>query len=174
MILLCYCKRWFVCNGRYVRVVCVCLYWQKPWVYKSRGLTPRISFFLYFRCILIGQRWLYPTWVSSDPEIKSEELLWDGAGSTLIIRWYSFIIDTLFFGYCNLLLVHLWLKHRGNVFFRLGYGRKDCSPRTMLVSCKDKSNSIFFFKETIKNTGRDKIVKLMVYKTLQSNKSLAK
>ena len=174
MILLCYCKRWFVCNGRYVRVVCVCLYWQKPWVYKSRGLTPRISFFLYFRCILIGQRRLYPTWVSSDPEIKSEELLWDGAGSTLIIRWYSFIIDTLFFGYCNLLLVHLWLKHRGNVFFRLGYGRKDCSPRTMLVSCKDKSNSIFFFKETIKNTGRDKIVKFMVYKTLQSNKSLAK
>ena len=32
----------------------------------------------------------------------------------------------------------------------------------------------FFFKETIKNTGRDKIVKFMVYETLQSNKSFAK
>ena len=70
--------------------------------------------------------------------------------------------------YSNLLLVRL--------VFPLGYGRKDCSARTMLVSGYDKSNSIFFFffKETIKNTGRDKIVKFMVYETLQSNKSFAK
>ena len=70
--------------------------------------------------------------------------------------------------YSNLLLVRL--------VFPLGYGRKDRSPRTMLVSGYDKSNSIFFFffKETIKNTGRDKIVKFMVYETLQSNKSFAK
>ena len=87
------------------------------WVYKSRGLTSRISSFLYFRCILIGQRRLYPTCVSSDPDIKSDELLWVGAGSTFIIHWYSFIIRALFFGYSNLLLVHLRLKHRGNVFF---------------------------------------------------------
>ena len=32
----------------------------------------------------------------------------------------------------------------------------------------------FFFMETIKNTEKDKILKFMVYKTLQSNKSLAK
>ena len=68
--------------------------------------------------------------------------------------------------YSNLLLVRL--------VFPLGYGRKDCSPRTILVSGYDKSNSIFFLKETIKNTGRDKIVKFMVYETLQSNKSFAK
>ena len=116
MILLCYCKRWFVCNGHYVRVVRVCLWWQKPWVYKSRGLTPRISSFLYFRCILIAQRRLYPTCVSSDPDIKSEKLLWVGPRSTFIIHWYSFIIGALFFGCSNLLLVHLRLKHRGNVF----------------------------------------------------------
>ena len=70
-------------------------YGQEPWVYKSRGLTPRISSFLYFRCILIGQRRLYPTCVSSDPDIKSEELLWVSAGST-------FIKGALLFGYCNL------------------------------------------------------------------------
>ena len=84
----------------------------------SRGLTPRISSFLYFRCILIGQRRLYPICVSPDPDIKSEEFLWVGAGSTFIIpciHWY-FIIGALFFGYSNLLLVHLRLKHRGNVF----------------------------------------------------------
>ena len=111
-MLLCYCKRWFV------RVVPVCLYGQKPWVQKSRGLTPRISSFLYFTCIHIGQRWLYPTCVSSDLDIKSEELLWVSAGSTFIFHWYSFIIGGLLFGYSNLLLVHLLLKHRGNVFFR--------------------------------------------------------
>ena len=60
-------------------------------------------------------RRLYPTCVSSDPDIKSEELLWVGAGSTFIIHRYSFIIGALFFGYSNLLLVHLGLKHRGNV-----------------------------------------------------------
>ena len=73
--------------------------------------------------------------------------------------------------YSNLLLVRK--------VFPLGYGRKDCSPRTMLVLGYDKSNSnffffFFFFKETNKNTGREKIVKFMVYETLQSNKSFAK
>ena len=38
-----------------------------------------------------------------------------------VIRWYSFIISAMFFyGYCNVSLVHLRLKHRENVFFRLG------------------------------------------------------
>ena len=114
---MCYCKRWFVGNGHHVRVVGVCLYGQKPWVYKSRGLTPGTSSFLYFRCILIEQRRLYPICVSSDPDIKSEELLWVGVGSTFVIHRYYFIIHALFFGYSNLLLVHLRLKHRGNVFF---------------------------------------------------------
>ena len=31
-----------------------------------------------------------------------------------------------------------------------------------------------FFKETIKNTEKDKVVKFVVYKTLQCNESLAK
>ena len=44
----------------------------------------------------------------------------------------------------------------------------------MLVWGEDKSNMRYFFKETIKNTEKDKVVKFMVYKTLQSNKSLAK
>ena len=131
MILLCYCKRWFVCNGHYVRVVRARLYLQKPWDYKSRGLTPGISSFLYFRCILIGQRRLYPTCVSSGYKIRG--VLWVSAGSIFIIHRYSFIIGELFFGHSNLLLVHLRLTHRGN-FFRLGFGRKDCSPRTILVS----------------------------------------
>ena len=116
---------------------------------------------------------LYPTCVSSGYKIRG--VLWVSAGSIFIIHRYSFIIGELFFGHSNLLLVHLRLTHRGN-FFRLGFGRTDCSPRTMLVSGYDKSNSnfFFFFKETIKNTGRDKIVKFMVYETLQSNKSFAK
>ena len=37
-----------------------------------------------------------------------------------------------------------------------------------------KVTVFFFLKETIKNTGRDEIVKFMVYETLQSNKSFAK
>ena len=39
---------------------------------------------------------------------------------------------------------------------------------------KIKATVFFFLKETIKNTEKDKILKFMVYKTLQSNKSLAK
>ena len=31
-------------------------------------------------------------------------------------RWYYFIISAMINGYSNLLLVHLRLKHRGNVF----------------------------------------------------------
>ena len=34
--------------------------------------------------------------------------------------------------------------------------------------------TVVFFKETIKNTEKDKVVKFMVYKNLQSNKSLTK
>ena len=34
-----------------------------------------------------------------------------------VIRWYSFLIGAMFFGYSNLLLVHLRLEHRRNVFF---------------------------------------------------------
>ena len=33
-----------------------------------------------------------------------------------VIPCYSFIIGAMFFGYSNLLLVHLRLEHRGNVF----------------------------------------------------------
>ena len=106
---------------------CTAWWLFKPFISSSMAKTSRKRFFrlgfrshmvwrpglaqsfLYFRCILIGQRWLYPTCVSSDPDIKSEELLWVGAGSTFIIHRYYFII-------CTLLLVHLRLKHRGNVF----------------------------------------------------------
>ena len=58
---------------------------KMPWVYKSRGLMSRLSSFLYFRCILTGKRRVFttpetllnhPLWDSSDPDIKSEELLW--------------------------------------------------------------------------------------------------
>ena len=104
MLLLCYCKRWFAFIGHYLRVVRVCLDWQKPWVYKSRGLTPRISSFLYFSCILIGQRRLYPTCISSVPDIKLEEYLWVSAWSTFIIHRYYFITGELFFGHSNLFI----------------------------------------------------------------------
>ena len=59
----------------------------------------------------------HPPWVSWDPDINSEELLWVGAGSTFIIRRYSFIKGEMFFGYSNLLLVHHLLKHPGIFFF---------------------------------------------------------
>ena len=64
---------------------CMFLYCKKPWVYKPRRLILRLgSFVYYFRCILTGQRRLFtiqqtllshPPWVSSDPDVKSEELL---------------------------------------------------------------------------------------------------
>ena len=55
---------------------------------------------------LIGQRRLFtiphpllnhPFWVSFDPDIKSEELLWVGAFSTFVKCWYSVIISAMFF-----------------------------------------------------------------------------
>ena len=74
-----------------------------------------------------------------------------------------FVIGAFFCGgggYSNLLLVHLWLKHRGNVFFGQD-DRKDNSPRA--ISCyQDKTTkSVSIFKETIKkNTEKDKVVTL--------------
>ena len=38
-------------------------------------------------------------------------------GSAFVKRWYYFIISAMFYGYSNPSLVHLRLKHRGNVFF---------------------------------------------------------
>ena len=70
-----------------------------------------------------------------------------------------FIIGASFFGYSNLLLVYLRLKHQGHVFFGQD-ARKDNSP------------SVSIFTETIKNTEKDKVVKLW-NKNVQSNKSLA-
>ena len=73
---------------------------------KSSGLMPRLSFFLYFRSKLTGKRRLFTiphtiieseSEVSSDPNIKSKEFLRVGAGSTFVIRWYSFIINAIFF-----------------------------------------------------------------------------
>ena len=115
----------------------------------------------------------HPPWDSSDPDIKSEELLWVGVWSTFIIHWYSFIIGALFFGYSNLSLVHLRLKHRGHVFFGWDMVEKIALQGQGWYQAKIKV-TVFFFKETIKNTEKDKVVKFMVYKNLQSNKSLAK
>ena len=68
---------------------CTAWWLFKPFISSSMAKTSRKRFFrlgfrshmvwrpglaqsfLYFRCILIGQRWLYPTCVSSDPDIKS-------------------------------------------------------------------------------------------------------
>ena len=64
------------------------------------------------------------SYVSPDPNKKSEEFLWVGVGSTLVVRLYFFYYRSLFLrgggGYSNLLLVHLRLKHRRNVFFFKG------------------------------------------------------
>ena len=101
---------------------------------KSSGLMPRLSFFLYFRSKLTGKRRLFTiphtiiesqSEVSSDPNIKSKQFLRVGVGSTFVIRWYSFIINAMFFVfvfvfffvYSNLLLVHLRLKQSKRVFF---------------------------------------------------------
>ena len=60
------------------------LYCKKPWVFKPCCLIPRLSSFVYFTRILTGQRRIFtiaqaflnhPPWVSSDPDLKSEELL---------------------------------------------------------------------------------------------------
>ena len=82
-------------------------------------------------------------------------------------RFVLFVIGAFFAGvgeggYSNLLLLHLRLKHRGNVFFGQD-ARKDNSPRA--ISCyQDKTTkSVSIFKETIKNTEKDKVV------TLQNN-----
>ena len=57
---------------------------QEAWVYKPCCLIPRLSPFVYFTRILTGQRRLFtiaqaflnhPRWVSSDLDLKSEELL---------------------------------------------------------------------------------------------------
>ena len=37
-------------------------------------------------------------------------------GSAFVERWYYFIVSVMFYCYPNLLLVHLRLKHRENVF----------------------------------------------------------
>ena len=106
--------------------------------------------------------------VSSDRDMKSEELLWVGAGSTFIIHWYSFIVV-----HCFLAILTFY---QFDQFFRQDMVEKialqgRCWYQAMI---KVTVFFFFFFKETSKNTGRDKIVKFVVYETLQSNKSFAK
>ena len=75
-------------------------------------------------------------------------------------------------GYSNLLLVHLQLKHRGNVFFPVRMLEKiTIQGRSVAIRLTD--NSVSIFKETIKNTEKDRVAKLW-NKNVQSNKSLAK
>ena len=57
-------------------------------------------------------------------------------------------------------------------FFRLGHGRKIALQGQCWYQAKIKVT--VFFLRNHKNTGKDKVVKFMVYKNLQSNKSLAK
>ena len=111
--------------------------------------------------------------VSSDPNTKSMEFLWIGAGSTLVLRLYFLLQEPFFIGqdaiekitlqgnelllllqvpffvclffwggYSNLLLVHLRLKHRGNVFFGQD-ARKDNSPR--VISCYQAKTKVSVF-----------------------------
>ena len=144
--------------------------------------------------------------VSSDPNTKSMEFLWIGAGSTLVLRLYFLLQEPFFIGqdaiekitlqgnelllllllllqepffigqdaiekitlqgnelllllllllqepffvclffwggYSNLLLVHLRLKHRGNVFFGED-ARKDNSPR--VISCYQAKTKVSVF-----------------------------
>ena len=61
----------------------------------------------------------HPPWDSSDPDMKSEELLW--GRYRVETRWNSFILSAVFLAILTVRLVRLRLKHRGNVFFWLGW-----------------------------------------------------
>ena len=53
-------------------------------------------------------------------------------GLAFVKRWYYFIISAMFYGYSNLSLVHLRLKHRGNVF-RLGWKKRLVSKSDVVL-----------------------------------------
>ena len=61
----------------------------------------------------------YPDFVSGNTRTRGKTKITVSLGTwhlVYIIRWYSSIIGAIFFGCSNRLLVHLPLKHRGNVF----------------------------------------------------------
>ena len=90
-----------------------------------------------------------------------------------VIRWYSFIIGAMFFW-----LFQPFISASGSdieeTFFSVRMVGKIALKglRSMLLTGQYKSFSIF--KETIKNIEKDKVITLMVYKNVQTNKSLAK
>ena len=68
----------------------------------------------------------HPPQVSSDPDLLKQRSSYGvGVRSAFVKFWYPFVISAMFNGYSNPSLVHLRLKHRGNVFFfRLGWKKR--------------------------------------------------
>ena len=83
---------------------------------------------------------------------------------------YSFIIGAMFFGYSNLLLVHLRLEHRRNVFTV-----RMVEPTALQGWCcyQGKIKGQCFQGNYQKHRKKNKVVTLMVFKNVLRNKSLA-
>ena len=87
-----------------------------------------------------------------------------------VIRWYSFLIGAMFFGYSNLLLVHLRLEHRRNVF-----SVRMVEPTALQGKCcyQAKIKESVFSRKLSKTQKKDEVVTLMDHKNAYRNKSLA-
>ena len=75
-----------------------------------------------------------------------------------VIPCYSFIIGAMFFGYSNLLLVHLRLEHRRNVFFV-----RIVEPTALQGKCcyQAKIKESVFSRKLSKTQKKDEVVTLM-------------
>ena len=75
-----------------------------------------------------------------------------------VIRWYSFLIGAMFFGYPNLLLVHLRLEHRRNVF-----SVRMVEPTALQGKCcyQAKIKESVFSRKLSKTQKKDEVVTLM-------------
>ena len=75
-----------------------------------------------------------------------------------VIRWYSCLIGAMFFGYSNLLLVHLRLEHRRNVFFV-----RMVEPTALQGKCcyQAKIKESVFSRKLSKTQKKDEVVTFM-------------
>ena len=87
-----------------------------------------------------------------------------------VIPCYSFIISAMFFGYSNLLLVHLRLEHRRNVFTV-----RMVKPTALQGRCcyQAKIKGQCFQGRPSKTQKKNKVVTLMVFRNVLRNNSLA-
>ena len=88
----------------------------------------------------------------------------------LFIIGPCFFCFVFFFGYFNLLLVHLRLKHRGNVFFSVRMLEKiTLQGRSLASRLRQKCQ---YFQRNHKKHRKDKVVVNFGIKTLKTIKAL--